>query len=167
MFKRVLAAVFIWLAAATVVWAEAPRPITDPAGWFSVIPPAGWAVSMVQTQRESTVRCELADRRAHLAITARPLPKGSRWADWEQKFRANLAASLIEPKFGPYRLCGRSALAVVGQAKDRPEMTVERIAGHGPGVVFVITMVYPTADWTEFRPILERTLTGFRCRSDK
>ncbi len=157
----------IWLTLAVALPALASRRLIDPAGLFSFVPPPGWSVSMVHTQRESKIRADLPDKEAYLTVSARRLPPGTRWADWEAKFRENLKKSLKEPKFGPFELCGEKALAVVGAAQVNPRMTVERITVHKKGVVYVMTMVYPAAAWTEFRPILEKTLATFACRPPK
>jgi len=142
--------------------AQTPRLI-DPGEFFSLIPPQGWAVSRSMSPVESQVKADLEARGAFFTATARPVAAGLAWTDWEARLKTTLPRQLGQPRFGPHRLCGRPALAVVGTSLENPSMTVEMVAGLKDGLGFVLTMAYPSEAWASFRPVFEAVLESFQC----
>jgi len=143
--------------------ARAQDRVKDPAGLFSLVPPQGWAVSLVQTAKESQVRADLASPQAFLTVSARRLPPDMTWPAWRAWIKKTSAQKLSPVEFGPFRLCGGPALAVLGRSLESKENTVEMVALERQGVGFVLTMAYPSQLWKKFRPILEEVLKSFWC----
>ena len=143
--------------------ARAQERVQDPAGLFSFIPPQGWAVSMVHSTKESEVRIDLAEQGAYMTIAAREVPGRMSWEMWKQSLLDSMSQALDEIQSGPYKLCGREAVALVGRPKDSPGDTVELVAMEGKGIGLVLTMTYPSKLWRNFRPTLKKVLSSLSC----
>ena len=143
--------------------ARSGERVHDPAGLFSFIPPQGWTVSMVHSTKESEVRIDLAEQGAYMTIAAREVPGRMSWPQWRQTLLSSMSQALDRIRSGPYELCGREALALVGRPKDSPTDTVELVAAEGKGVGLVLTMTYPSKLWRNFRPTLTKVLESLNC----
>lgn len=165
MFKKFL---FILVVVCLLVSLAAAAPaagnrVVDKAGRFSFIAPQGWSISRLGSQSESTIRADQFKPEAHLTVLARPMDAETTWDSWSIRFKQALANIISDAKYGPYSICGKIGLAVVGQSKNNPNITADRVAFHSGGVVYIITLVYPTAHWQRFRKELEGVLSSFRC----
>lgn len=143
--------------------AQAGERVQDPAGLFSFVPPQGWTVSMVHSTKESEVRMDLVEQGAFMTIAAREVPDGMNWRKWKQVLIESMSQALNKVQSGPYKLCGREAIAMVGQPKDSPGDTVELVAMEGKGIGLVLTMTYPSNLWRNFRPTLTQVLSSLSC----
>lgn len=167
-FKKLLfvsALVFILALTATAAPAGDKR-VDDKAGRFSFIAPQGWSISRLGTASESTVRADQFKPEAHLTVLARPMDPSNDWDTWKISFKQALTNIVTDTKYGPYSICGQMGLAVVGQSINNPNITADRVAFHSGGVVYIITLVYPTMHWQRFRKDLEGVLSSFRCLSE-
>lgn len=156
-----LLALSLWCAWSPGAWAG--ERVQDPAGLFSFVPPPGWAVSMVHSTKESEVRVDLADQGAFMTIAAREVPGRVSWAKWKKALLDSMSQALSGVQSGPYKLCGREALSLVGNPKDSPGDTVEVVAMEGKGIGLVLTMTYPSKLWRNFRPTLKEVLSSLNC----
>ncbi len=141
----------------------AEERVRDPAGLFSFVPPQGWTVSMVHSTKESEVRVDLAEQGAYITIAAREVPGRMSWQKWKQSLVESMSQALDGVKTGPYKVCGREAMAMVGSPRDSPGDTVEVVAMEGKGVGLVLTMTYPSKLWRNFRPTLTKVLSSLSC----
>ena len=158
-----VSAVFLLACLALAPAARAQDRVKDPAGLFSLIPPQGWAVSLVQTAKESQLRADLAAPQALLTVSARRLPPEMTWPAWQAWIKKTTAQQLSPVEFGPFQLCGGPALAVLGRSLESKENTVEMVVLERQGIGFVLTMAYPSQLWKKFRPLLEEVLKSFWC----
>jgi len=162
-----LALLILALSLALGCPALAAERVEDPAGLFSFIPPPeseGWEVNLVRSANKSAVLLDLADRGAHLTVSAGLLPEGTNWPEEEARLKKSLSQKISQPRFGPFKLCDRPALAAIGQSKEDPEKTFEMVATAQSGLGLIVSIVYPSDAWTEFRPIFEKVLSSLSCR---
>ena len=167
-FRRFLALTALLGVFLLCAWGQGSRAwaaerVQDPAGLFSFVPPQGWEVSMVHSTKESEVRVDLAEQGAYMTIAAREVPGRMGWDKWKKTLLDSMSQALEGVQSGPYKLCGREALALVGRPKDSPEDTVEVVAMEGKGIGLVLTMTYPSKLWRNFRPTLKEVLSSLTC----
>ena len=132
----------------------------DPTGLFSFKLPADFVITSTESKGQVQVSADLSSAGVFVTIAARSVPQGGNLLD---KMRTNLAQQLRGAQFGDYRLCNRPGLVAVGESQANPGTTIEAAVVQIKQVGIVLTMAYPTDQWTTWRPVLERILATFRC----
>lgn len=153
-------AIALWLIAAPV-WAAAEKSVTDPTGLFSFKLPAEFVVTSSEAKGRTQISADLAASGVFVTVVARDVPLGGNLLE---KMKSNLAEQLGGVQFGDYHLCNRPGLVAVGDSVANPGTTVEAAVVQIKQIGIVLTMAYPTDQWTTWRPVLERMLVTFRCR---
>ena len=159
-FSGVLVAVALWLTAAPV-WSAVEKSVADPTGLFSFKLPAEFVVTSSEKQGQTQISADLAESGVFVTVVARDVPLGGNLIE---KMKSSLAEQLGGAQFGDYRLCNRPGLVAVGDSITNPGTTIEAAVVQIKQIGIVLTMAYPTDQWTTWRPVLERMLATFRCR---